>query len=215
MNIYRRKLLNAMIFFASRTNRVNLGKLSKLLYFLDFMHCNQTGYPSIGLSYYAFEKGPVPRDLWLEIKDADVPADFKRSIALMKRTDDFIPDYKEVEVRALAQPDLSVFTPREMKILDNLAFVYRDATAAEMSEVAHLPNQPWDVTIRQKGKNKPIDYILSVGAEPGVSLDYAADTLREHFEVVHSFDIEPVESKDEFAKALKAMRMQHRNELEK
>ncbi|MEA1964282.1 MAG: Panacea domain-containing protein [Candidatus Aerophobetes bacterium] len=191
MNIYRRKLLNAVLFFASSTKRVNLGKLSKLLYFLDFMHFNQTGYPCIGLKYYAFEKGPVPKDFWLEIRDVSVPEDFKGKIALIQRTDDFAPNYKEVEVRALEKPDLSVFTPRETKILEKLAFMYKEATASDMSEVAHLPKQPWDITRKQKGKNKPIDYLVSISEESAVRLEDAEDTLKEHGEVVHNFDIEP------------------------
>jgi uncharacterized phage-associated protein len=191
MNIYRNKLLNAVLFFASNTKRVNLGKLSKLLYFLDFIHFNQTGYPSIGLKYYTFEKGPVPKDFWLEIRDADVPEDFKGKIGLIRRTDDFAPNYKEVEIRALEKPDLSVFTQREIKILDDLAFVYKEATASDMSEVTHLPKQPWDITKREKGKNQPIDYLLSIGEESAVSMDDAADTLKEYLEVVHNFEIEP------------------------
>lgn len=191
MNIYRKKLLNAVLFFASNTKRVNLGKLSKLLYFLDFIHFNQTGYPSIGLKYYTFEKGPVPRDFWLEIRDADVPEDFKGKIVLIRRTDDFAPNYKEVEIRALEKPDLSVFTPREIEILDNLAFVYKEATASDMSEVTHLPKQPWDITRKEKGKNQPIDYLGSIGEESAVSRDDAADSLKEHFEVVHNFGIKP------------------------
>jgi uncharacterized phage-associated protein len=191
MNIYRKKLLNAVLFFASNTKRVNLGKLSKLLYFLDFIHFNQTGYPSIGLKYYAFEKGPVPRDFWLEIRDADVPEDFEGKIALIRRTDDFEPNYKEVEIRALEKPDLSVFTPREIEILDELAFVYKEATASDMSEVTHLSKQPWDITMREKGKNQPIDYLVSIGEESAVSLGDAADSLKEHFEVVRNFGIKP------------------------
>ncbi len=191
MNIYRKKLLNAVLFFASYTKRVNLGKLSKLLYFLDFIHFNQTGYPSIGLKYYTFEKGPVPKDFWLEIRDADVPEDYKGKIGLIRRTDDFAPNYKEVEIRALEKPDLSVFTQREIKILGDLAFVYKEATASDMSEVTHLPKQPWDITKREKGNNKPIDYLLSIGEESAVSMDDAADTLKEHFEVAHNFGIEP------------------------
>lgn len=191
MNIYRRKLLNAILFLASNTKRVNLGKLSKLLYFLDFIHFNQTGYPSIGLKYYAFEKGPVPRDFWLEIRDANVPEDFKGKIALIRRTDDFASNFKEVEIHALEKPDLSIFTPREIEILNDLAFVYEEATASDMSEVSHLPKQPWDITMKEKGKNQPIDYLVSIGEESALSPDDAADSLKEHFEVVHTFGIEP------------------------
>ncbi len=191
MNIYRKKLLNAVLFFTSNTKRVNLGKLAKLLYFLDFIHFNQTGYPSIGLKYYAFEKGPVPRDFWLEIRDADVPEDFKGKIALIRRTDDFEPNYKEVEIHALEEPDLSVFTPREIEILDELAFVYKEATASNMSEVTHLPKQPWDITRKEKGKNQLIDYLVSISEKSAIGLEDATDSLKEHFEVVHNFGIKP------------------------
>jgi len=133
----------------------------------------------------------VPKDFWLEIRDADVPEDFKGKIGLIRRTDDFAPNYKEVEIRALEKPDLSVFTQREIKILDDLAFVYKEATASAMSEVTHLPKQPWDITKREKGNNKPIDYLLSIGEESAVSMGDAADTLKEYFEVVHNFGIEP------------------------
>lgn len=191
MNIYRRKLLNAVLFFASNTKHVNLTKLSKLLYLLDFTHSKQTGYPSIGLRYYAFEWGPVPREFWAEIKDGKVPEDFKGKLALIQKTDELAPSYKEIEVRAIERPDLSVFTPRETKILRSLAFVFKEAKARDMSEVTHLPKQPWDVTIREKGKNQPIDYLLSIDEESGFSLDDAQESLKEHFEAVRNFGIEP------------------------
>ncbi len=152
-SIYRKKLLNAVLFFAKNTKHLNLTKVSKLLCFLDFTHFKQTGYPSIGLNYYTFRNGPVPRDFWLEIKDGSVPEDFKGKLALIPKTDDFAPNYKELEIRAIKSPDLSVFTPRETKILENLAFIFRDARAWEISEVSHLPNQPWDVTIKKGGEN--------------------------------------------------------------
>lgn len=191
MNIYRRKLLNAVLFFAKNTKRVNLGKISKLLYFLDFMHFKQTGYPSIGLEYYAFEWGPVPKGFWSEIKDGNVPEDFKDKLALVLTTDDLDPTHKEVQIRAVEKPDLSLFTPREIKIIEDLAFVFKEARARDISEVTHLPKQPWDITIKKKGKNKLIDYLLSIDEESTVSLDDAADSLKEHFEVVHNFSIEP------------------------
>jgi len=191
MNIYRKKLLNAVLFFAKNTKHLNLTKLSKLLYFLDFTHFNQTGYPSIGLDYYAFERGPVPRDFWSEIKDGDVPEDFKGLLALILKTDDFSPGYKEIEVRAIEKPDLSVFTSREMKILEELAFIYKEARGRDISEVTHLPKQPWDITVKKCGKNKLIDYALGIDEKSEVSLDDAMESLKEHFEVVRNFDIKP------------------------
>jgi len=191
INIYRKKLLNAILYFAKNTKHANLTKLSKLLYFLDFTHFKQMGYPSIGLEYYAFEKGPVPKDFWLEIRGGNVPDDFSGKFALIPKTDDFAPNYKELEIRAIETPDLSVFTPREKKILEELAFIYKEARAWQISEVTHLPKQPWDITVKNSGKNQIIDYLLAIDEESGVSLDEARDYLKEHFEVVQNFSIEP------------------------
>lgn len=191
MNIYRKKLLNAVLFFAKNTKHLNLTKLSKLLYFLDFTHFNQTGYPSIGLDYYAFERGPVPRDFWAEIKDGDVPEDFKGKLALILRTDDLAPSYKEIEIRAIKKPDLSIFTPREIKILEDLAFIFKEARGRDISEVTHLPKQPWEITIKNVGKNKLIDYMLSIDEKSEVNPDEASESLKEHFEAVRNFDLKP------------------------
>ncbi len=190
-SIYRKKLLNAVLFFAKNTKHVNLTKLSKLLYFLDFMHFKQTGYPSIGLNYYAFPKGPLPKDFWLEIKDGNVPEDFRGKLALIPKTDDLAPNFKEIEVRAIKGPDLSIFTPRETKILDDLAFIFKEARAWEISEVSHLPKQPWDVTIKNIGEKCLIDYLLSIDEKSEVRLDDARESLKEHFEAVRNFGLEP------------------------
>jgi len=181
INIYRKKLLNAILYFAKNTKHANLTKLSKLLYFLDFTHFKQMGYPFIGLEYYAFEKGPVPKDFWLEIRGGNVPDDFSGKFALIPKTDDFAPNYKELEIRAIETPDLSVFTPREKKILEELAFIYKEARAWQISEVTHLPKQPWDITVKNSGKNQIIDYLLAIDEESGVSLDEARDYLKEHY----------------------------------
>jgi len=191
MNIYRRKLLNAVLFFAKNTKRLNLTKISKLLYFLDFTHFRLTGYPSIGLDYYSFERGPVPRDFWAEIKNGEAPDDFKGKVALIPKTDDLNPKYKEIEIRALEKPDLSVFTPRETKILEDLAFIFKEARGIDISEVSHLPKQPWEVTIKNVGKNKLIDYMLAIDDKSTIKRDDALESLREHLEVTHNFKLKP------------------------
>lgn len=193
VSIYRRKLLNAVLFFAKNTKYVNLTKLSKLLYLLDFTHCRQTGYPSLGLLYYTFEWGPVPRDFWAEIKDGNVPDDFKGKLALIQRVDEYDSTRKEVEVRAIGAPDLTVFSPREKRILEELTFVFRDARARDMTEISHLPRQPWDITVKTKGRNKPIDYLLCIDDKSEVSMDEARDSIAEYFEVAYNLGLEPSE----------------------
>lgn len=193
INIYREKLLNAVLFFAKKTKPANTTKISKLLCFFDFSHFKQTGYPSIGLKYYAFEKGPVPKDFWLEIKDGKVPEDFKDKLALVLKKDEFDSNFKEIEFRAKTDADLSVFTPREVEILNNLAFIYKDVRAWEISEISHLPNLPWEITRKQKGESYLIDYLLSIDEESDSDVDSesAKELLKEHFEIINNFSLEP------------------------
>lgn len=190
VNIYRKKLLNAVLYFAESTKYVNLTKLCKLLYFLDFTHFKQAGYPSIGLQYYAFENGPVPKEFWLEIKEGIVPEDFRGKVALIPKKDEFAPSYKEMDIRAIKHPDLSVFTPREINILEQLSFIYKEAKAWEISEVTHLPKQPWDTAFKKR-KNSPIDYLLGIDEKSEVDLEEARESLKEHFEAVRNFSIRP------------------------
>ncbi len=193
MNIYRRKLLNAVLFFAKKTKHLSTTKLAKLLYFLDFDHFKQAGYPSIGLKYYAFQWGPVPREFWQEVKDGNVPEDFEGKLAMVPRIDKLDPSStKGFEFRALSEPDLSVFTPREKKILDRLADIYRDAKAWQISAVSHVPEQPWDITLKKSGENSLIDYLLAIDEKSEISLDDAKDSLKEYFEAIRNFGIEPV-----------------------
>jgi uncharacterized phage-associated protein len=191
MNIYRKKLLNATLFFAKNTKYLNLTKISKLLYFLDFTHFKQIGYPSLGLHYFSFEWGPVPKEFWAEIKDGDVPDDFKNKLALLIKTDDLNPGFKEIEIRAIQKPDLSVFTPREIKILEDLAFIFKEARGKDISEITHLSNQPWDITVKKRGKNKVIDYMLAIDDKSDINPDEAFESLKEHFEVINNFNLKP------------------------
>jgi uncharacterized phage-associated protein len=197
MNYYRQKLLNAMLYFAKNMKHCNTTKMSKLLNFLDFLHFKETGQPSIGLKYFAFEQGPVPKYLWLEIKGGNIPADFKDKIAIICNKDDLNPDYVEYEIkpRMKTKPDMSLFSPFEQEILSNLVLMYRDAPAKLMSEVSHLPNQPWYLTYQKgKGKNKYIDYLLSLDDQDEETIDEIRKQLNEHFEMIENYNIKPTKN---------------------
>lgn len=192
-NIYRKKLLNAVLYFARKTKFPNITKISKLLYFFDFTHFKQTGYPSIGLEYFTFPQGPVPRSFWLEVRDGIVPEDFKDKLALIPKKVLYDLDHKEHEFKSLKNPDLNIFTQREVKILEDLALIFKDVNAREISEISHFKNQPWETTMKQKGKNVLIDYLLAIDNEAKIDKEEAKESLKEHFDIVKNFQLEPAE----------------------
>ncbi|MBM3182307.1 MAG: DUF4065 domain-containing protein [Chloroflexi bacterium] len=191
-SIYRQKLINVVLFFAKETKHVNMTKLMKLLNFFEFEHFGQTGYPSIGLRYYAFEKGPAPKRFWLEVKDGVPPSDLKEKVAISIK--DWGHGKKELEfiARINAQVDFSIFTPREKKILEKLAYIYKDATAKTMSDISHEDDMPWEITKREKGLNAEIDYLLVVDESSAIDREIAKENLQDHFIVLKAFDVEPV-----------------------
>ncbi len=191
VNVYRNKLLQAILYFAKNTKSLSTTKLAKLLYFLDFQHFQQTGYPCIGLKYYAFKNGPLPREFWAEVKDGEVPEDFKGKLSLSRRADEVNPMFKEITFSARINPDLSVFSPREQTIMQDLAFIYKEAKAVDISEVSHLPEQPWDMTYKTKGEKGLIDYMLIFDEKAGVEREESKQSLKEHFEAVSNFHLNP------------------------
>ncbi|MEE8481506.1 MAG: Panacea domain-containing protein [Desulfobacterales bacterium] len=150
---HREKLINAIIYFAKNTQYCGKTKLLKLLYFLDFRHFKQMGKPVTGLDYYAWDMGPVPRDLYNELED--MKPDLKAAIKLLSKEgfQKYIPKKKF---------NGEYFSKREMRLLEDISYIFKDAKANEMIESTHLANEPWSKTLKEKGKFKKIDYMLSI-----------------------------------------------------
>lgn len=191
-SIYRKKLINAVLFFAQKTKHPNMTKMMKLLNFFEFEHFQQTGYPPIGLVYYAFENGPVPKQFWLQVRDGILPDDLKEKVQIVRGTPSHGFEESLFVPKSHAQVDFSVFTPREKKLLEKLAFIYDTATASDMSVISHEDNMPWEKTKTAKGINAEIDYLLVLEQGSEIDLEEAKENLENHFAVLRAFNMDPV-----------------------
>jgi uncharacterized phage-associated protein len=179
---HREKLINAMIYFATHTKYCGKTKLLKLLYFLDFKHFKQTGKSVTGQDYFAWQMGPVPRELFEELS-GDMRPDLKAAIH-------DLPDEGFQKILPKKQFDDQYFSKKEIKLLKDIAFIFQDAKADDMVESTHLKNEPWDRTLKQKGEFKKIDYMLAVDSEI-VSLPYeeVKDRMQERSEMYKIFGV--------------------------
>lgn len=177
----REKLINAIIYFLDKTKFCGKTKLYKLLYYLDFMHFRETGRSVTGLDYYAWKFGPAPKELADEIsapKD-----DFKKSIFIQGSTNDF------TVMKPKKKFDDTFFTKRELKLLENVAYIFKEAKADDMVEASHLPNHPWDKTMRSKGEFSKIDYILAIDdTAKSLSLEEVKERLKDKEEIKKAFN---------------------------
>ena len=62
-DIYKSKLINAIIYFSKEVKYPTITKIFKLLNILDFYHIKQVGIPVTNKKYYAWKFGPVPSRL--------------------------------------------------------------------------------------------------------------------------------------------------------
>ena len=189
-NSYRKKLLHAVLYFATKVKNPSKVKIFKLLYFLDFEHFRQTGRSVTNLDYFAYDFGPVPEDFYQEVGENEVPKDFADFMTILPFASEE-SSKKGGIFKPKAKPNLAVFSPREQEILERLSFVFKDVDAKEISDISHFKNHPWDRTIKQKGKLAKIDYALALDSDAKVSLEEALEATSERLEMLKNFPPKP------------------------
>jgi uncharacterized phage-associated protein len=158
----REKLLYAIAYFVQNTRYCGTIKLFKLLHFLDFEHYRQTGKSVTGLEYEAWRKGPVPDDLWREIKNP--PPDMAKMLDVIEHRSSENDELNRREFRIKAKFDSRYFTKRELAIMDRLVFYFKDLQAEQISRFSHTKKMPWELVYRGEGKPPaeiPYDLALS------------------------------------------------------
>ena len=160
-----------MVFFITKTKYCYTLKLLKLLHFLDFRHFKETGRSVTGLDYFAWSMGPVPKSLHKEIKDQKplkkffnlFPEQFTNNVFR------FVPKI---------QFDKSLFSKREMRIMNELIGIYKEVKANDMTKASHERKQsPWHRVFNEENKPQqliPYEYVLDNSLE-SVSKDFAEE----------------------------------------
>jgi uncharacterized phage-associated protein len=175
INRQREKLLNAIVYFVQNTKYCHTLKLFKLLNFLDFEHYRQAGRTVTGLRYVAWRQGPAPNALWHEMQRGGDP-DFKKALDLAAVVDD---DEKLLrrELKPRAAFDKSLFTKRELAIMERLAYFFKELKAADMSELSHKQGMPWRQVFKGgEGEGREISSDLALTSDPVI---YDAPTIDE------------------------------------
>jgi uncharacterized phage-associated protein len=179
----REKEINAIIFFIKNTKYCGKTKLFKLLYFLDFIHFKQTAKSVTGLIYNAWPWGPAPADLFNEL---EAPRDDLKKYLFIPKTKP--GEFFQIMIKKGIKFEAKYFSKRELRIMAEVAEIFKEAFAEDMVNVTHLPNDPWDRTINLKGERAEIDYMLSIdGTKESLSKERAHDLINEREETKSLF----------------------------
>lgn len=135
----------------------------KLLYYFDFWHFKQTGRSVTGLRYKAWEMGPVPPTVYHNIEPKNNPPEYQEYFIVEKEEFDNGSHCLKVYPRKVFNP--KIFSKRELKILEDLAYIFLNAKAKDMTDSSHLKNSPWEKTKTDKGLSEWIDFELALDDE--------------------------------------------------
>ena len=68
--------------------------------------------------------------------------------------------------------------------MTQVAEIFREAIARDIVKITHLPNDPWDITIKSKGERAEINYMLSFdNTRESLSKERAEEIISEREEV--------------------------------
>jgi len=170
--INKEKLINSILYFTKKVKYPGKTKICKLLFSLDFTHFKETGKSVTGLDYYAWERGPVPKSLFYKLSGDIISEEFQPYFIIIKRE-------RLHEIFPRQEPNLTVFSKREKRILEEIVEIFKSTKAKDVTEISHLKGKPWDTTLKSRGSKK-IDYMLAID-DTAQSINKEEAKLRQRF----------------------------------
>jgi len=122
-------------------------KLNKVIFFAEFAHVRAEGRPITGVEFQKLENGPAPRRLLpvrrqlIERGDAEL------------RTETYLGRSQQRLV-AKREPDLTRFTPEELKSVDEALSELHGRSA---TDVSHLPHEEVGYRMVDEGETIPYE----------------------------------------------------------
>lgn len=151
------KFAEMVIYFADKLAPFKT-KLNKLLFYADFLMFKQTAFSISGVRYRAIERGPVP---------SNFNSIFEYMVNARMIDVNYIPfpqgyTGEQFTVRDNRPFDKSWFSSPELEIMERVAQKFKDTTAGDIVEIAHL-EQAWK---QNHELRKEISYNYAFELEP-------------------------------------------------
>jgi len=127
-------------------------KLNKILYLADFLAFGNWGEPITGVEYQHLRMGPAPRRL------VPVREELQRGGKLVVQPLPLKSGHRQMRTVNLADPNLKVFSGREIALVDSIIEELWDLDAEESSEFSHR-FVGWKMT--KEGDNIPYGSIFN------------------------------------------------------
>ncbi|MGL6168716.1 MAG: type II TA system antitoxin MqsA family protein [Fusobacteriaceae bacterium] len=129
-NLNLKKIENMILYFLETCNNVYKTKLNKLMWYADFRNYQKNETSISGLVYTHKPFGAVPVGIDEMLKCFE-------SIAIEEKENENM-GYTYFQINPLKKPELSVFTPEELKTLENISNKFKNYGNRKISDYMHL-----------------------------------------------------------------------------
>lgn len=136
------KMVNMILFFALKFNRLFKTKLMKLLFYCDFIHFHDYTLSISGLKYLKNHYGPTPikHELLLgELFDKYITY----KVDYVNSSEECIEEYETI--KPLEKPNLSIFSKEEINSINKVLKSFKFLTSEKISEYSHQ-EKAWNET---------------------------------------------------------------------
>ena len=127
------KFKNMVLYLVSRSRGVLSVKLNKLLWYCDFLHFKETSVSITGSQYIRYPYGQVPKH-YKFITDIMQDEELLDENEVVFNTEEGIVGE---EFTALVEPDESMFSEKEVQVMNYVADTFRDDTSTSIMNKSH------------------------------------------------------------------------------
>ena len=128
------KLKNMILYLVKRLDGVLKVKLNKLLWYCDFLHFKETSVSITGAQYVRVKLGQVPDHYELIFANMIHEALIDKDKIPFQTKDG---TQQGEEFTALVEPNKSLFTEKEIQVMDSIADTFREDTSTSIMEKSH------------------------------------------------------------------------------
>jgi len=127
------KFKNMILYLVKRLDDVLSVKLNKLLWYCDFLHFKETSVSITGSQYVSYPLGPVPNN-YERIIGIMQPELLEKNEVLFETKDGIVIGD---EFSALSEPDESLFSEKEIQVMNFIADTFRNYTSTDIKGKSH------------------------------------------------------------------------------
>lgn len=174
------KIGNLLALLASKVPDLGITKLSKLLYLIDEKAVQETGVPVTWVNYEAWHMGPVPAELYFQVRhgehvfDKGHAQDLDSYIDVQPTSINQLDGYHILPKVAFCDDEFSDY---EINLIEQIIREYGEKSANELIQLTHSPNSLWSRIVAKENLQPLFDAGLK---RTFVNVNLHLDTFKDY-----------------------------------